>query len=165
MSPLTHHQQIDGVVQERWNSSYIFLALTSLIARFVGPIWGRQDPGGPCWPHEPCYLGYLQISTSQKLIWRARRLSQNTLSKSIIVPVLFWYVYICVYLMLSARGSIMSVGNGIDWVAIKIYIVLLYNWWDIVPHKIVSAIWQCLICHGYATYAEINICIKHLFRD
>ena len=20
------------------------------------PIWGRQDPGGPCWPHELCYL-------------------------------------------------------------------------------------------------------------
>ena len=24
----------------------------------MGPIWGRQDPGGPpCWPHELCYLG------------------------------------------------------------------------------------------------------------
>ena len=23
----------------------------------VGPTWGRQDPGAPCWPHEPGYLG------------------------------------------------------------------------------------------------------------
>ena len=26
----------------------------SLIARFMGPIWCREDP---CWPHELCYLG------------------------------------------------------------------------------------------------------------
>ena len=25
---------------------------------YMGPIWGRQDPGGPpCWSHEPWYLG------------------------------------------------------------------------------------------------------------
>ena len=25
----------------------------------MGPIWGRQDPGGPhVGPHELCYLGY-----------------------------------------------------------------------------------------------------------
>ena len=27
---------------------------TTLITRFMGPIWGWQDPGGPL---EPCYLG------------------------------------------------------------------------------------------------------------
>ena len=45
--------------------------LTSLIARFTGPIWGRQDPGrthvgpmtagprwAPCWLHWLCYLGW-----------------------------------------------------------------------------------------------------------
>ena len=31
------------------------LPMHSLIARFMGPIWGRQDPGGP---HELCYLGW-----------------------------------------------------------------------------------------------------------
>ena len=25
----------------------------------MGPIWGRQDRVGPCWPHELCYLGYV----------------------------------------------------------------------------------------------------------
>ena len=25
----------------------------------MGPIWDHQDPGGPCWPHEPCYQGSL----------------------------------------------------------------------------------------------------------
>ena len=33
----------------------------SLIARFMGPIWGPPGPTGPrwapCWPHEPRYLG------------------------------------------------------------------------------------------------------------
>ena len=24
----------------------------------LGPIWGRQDPGGPMLAHELCYLGY-----------------------------------------------------------------------------------------------------------
>ena len=28
--------------------------MPSLIAKYMGPIWGRRDPGGP---HEPCYLG------------------------------------------------------------------------------------------------------------
>ena len=34
---------------------------SSLIARFMGPIWGQQDPGGPHvgWPYELCYLGYV----------------------------------------------------------------------------------------------------------
>ena len=37
----------------------------SLIAKFMGPTWGPpgadrtcQPQVGPCWPHEPCYLGY-----------------------------------------------------------------------------------------------------------
>ena len=30
--------------------------VTALIARFMGPIWDRQDQ---CWPHELCYLGGL----------------------------------------------------------------------------------------------------------
>ena len=34
----------------------------SQIARFMGPTWGHLGPTGPrwapCWPHEPCYLGY-----------------------------------------------------------------------------------------------------------
>ena len=33
----------------------------SLLARFMGPIWGPSGPTGPrwapCWPHELCYLG------------------------------------------------------------------------------------------------------------
>ena len=27
----------------------------------MGPTWG-QDPGGPCWPHKPCYQGVLKLS-------------------------------------------------------------------------------------------------------
>ena len=35
----------------------------------MGPIWGRQDPGGPpCWPHELCYLVILAIGASVCLI-------------------------------------------------------------------------------------------------
>ena len=34
----------------------LILSLPSLIARFMGPTWGPS--GAPCWPHEPCYLGY-----------------------------------------------------------------------------------------------------------
>ena len=33
----------------------------TLTAKFMGakmgPTWGRQDPGGPCRPHEHCYMG------------------------------------------------------------------------------------------------------------
>ena len=41
---------------------WMALFIWSLIARFMGPTWG--PPGtdrtrmAPCWPHEPCYLGY-----------------------------------------------------------------------------------------------------------
>ena len=35
--------------------------LRTLIARFMGPTWGPSGTDrtkmGPCWPHEPCYLG------------------------------------------------------------------------------------------------------------
>ena len=34
------------------------------IARFMGPTWGPSEADrtqvGPCWPHEPCYLGILR---------------------------------------------------------------------------------------------------------
>ena len=48
----------------------------------MGPIWGRQDPGGP---HEPCYLGshylnqwFLIVNCNfrEKLLWYS---NQNTL--------------------------------------------------------------------------------------
>ena len=36
-----------------------------LIARFMGPTWGPSGAAGPrwapCWPHELCYLGHLQV--------------------------------------------------------------------------------------------------------
>ena len=38
----------------------------------MGPIWGRQDPGGPCWTHELCYLGmciWQQIKRNIIFIW------------------------------------------------------------------------------------------------
>ena len=33
---------------------YLVSTVDTLIARFMGPIWGQQDPAGP---HELCYLG------------------------------------------------------------------------------------------------------------
>ena len=34
----------------------------------MGPIWGRQDPGGPhVGPHEPCYLGLI----ADKIVYRS----------------------------------------------------------------------------------------------
>ena len=38
----------------------------SLIARFIGPTPTHLGPTGPrwvpCWPHEPCYLGYVILT-------------------------------------------------------------------------------------------------------
>ena len=52
----------------------------------MGPIWGRQDPGGPQrWPHEPCYLGtyryihYQYLSRVTKLL-SLRKIEINSLS-------------------------------------------------------------------------------------
>ena len=40
---------------------HVVLVITTLIARFMGPTWGPsgtdRTQAGPCWPHEPCYLG------------------------------------------------------------------------------------------------------------
>ena len=43
---------------------------TSLIARFMGPTWGQHlgltgPRWAPCWPHEPCYLGFLLVTYNQ----------------------------------------------------------------------------------------------------
>ena len=44
-----------------------FLHTVSLIARFMGSIWGRQDPGVPhVWPHEPCDLGCVSCHINLK---------------------------------------------------------------------------------------------------
>ena len=39
-------------------SFYTDASNPSLIAKFVGPTWA------PCWPHEPCYLGYTRTVNS-----------------------------------------------------------------------------------------------------
>ena len=40
-----------------------FNLIPSLIARFMGPTWGPSGADrtqvGPCWPHELCYLGWI----------------------------------------------------------------------------------------------------------
>ena len=45
-----------GQIRFQWNHEFSFKKIWKrpLIARFMGPIWGRHDPGGP---HELCYLG------------------------------------------------------------------------------------------------------------
>ena len=42
------------------------------IARFMGPTWAHLGPTGPrwapCWPHEPCYLGYVTNALLREII-------------------------------------------------------------------------------------------------
>ena len=50
--------------------------MTTLIAKFVGPIWGpsgaERTQVGPCWPHELCYLGTPTVTVHVRVAHRWR---------------------------------------------------------------------------------------------
>ena len=51
----------------RWGSRYDGLPNSNVHGANMGPIWGRQDPGGtPRWLHEFCYLGWPSVSPDMK---------------------------------------------------------------------------------------------------
>ena len=53
------------IFQETTWLTFQLLKATSLIARSTGPTWGPSGADrtqvGPCWPHEPCYLGLVVV--------------------------------------------------------------------------------------------------------
>ena len=77
-------------VMTAWFKNCLFALRNTLIARFMGPTWAPSGADrtqvGPCWPPEPCYLGYsvlLQKASyyRSKTMWTTGRGKPATMEK------------------------------------------------------------------------------------
>ena len=73
--------------------------IVTLISRFMEPTWGTSGADrtqmGPCWPHEPCYLGWIVLGTGSGL-WKAMKIPTGYISQLYIVACTGYTEPICI---------------------------------------------------------------------
>ena len=109
--PSRSYSLIDQHAAELTQCYWLVSIYLSLIARFMGPLWGPSGADRtPCWPHQLCYLGSWSYFSLQSKVVLFQTSDLNNWCTHFETTNMTYYLY----LLISSHGLLKLWVNDVD---------------------------------------------------